>query len=66
MSGKRSHDDKKGGNSGKLRAHRAELRRAADERAAARKGRTNREQLALLDERPGESRRERARLEEAK
>ena len=37
-------------------------RREADERAEARKGRTAEEQLALIDERPGNSTKEREKL----
>jgi len=42
---------------------RDERAREADERQAARDKRTTEEQLALLDSRPGESARERERLE---
>ena len=37
-------------------------RREADERVEARKGRTVEEQLALIEERPGESRKEKEKL----
>lgn len=39
-----------------------ERREAAEKLATAREARTDKEQLALLDSRPGESRKERARL----
>lgn len=42
--------------------HRARRRAIAEQLAAERANRTDEEQLRLLDDRPGESRKERARL----
>lgn len=53
---------KKSRPTGKLAAHRERLRAESDERAAERAKRSTKEQLALIDSRPGESRRERERL----
>lgn len=58
----RGHDDKKGGNKGIARAHQRERATRAQERQEARKARSTAEQLTLLDARPGESAKERARL----
>lgn len=51
---------------GALKRHRAQLRDEAEARQAARDLRTAEEQLALIDSRPGASRRERIRLERQK
>lgn len=55
---------KRGGNKGIARAHKEQLRAEAEERAKVRRRRSVSEQLDLIEKRPGNSWRERERLEE--